>query len=184
MEWSHRLHISDRYAEDAFQLYMKMRDAHELLVHNYEALLVALSYVLYIICVENDCLFSITDIAKVTGCNRRRFWRLAKNNDKISTLVLKPTLFLLSYLRQLNMTLHEKSRIREICRSLTNYISHSPKTILAYAIYTISRQSLPQEKFMIKNSRQRYTIKNICTFVGISPACLYRFKRQNKELQP
>jgi transcription initiation factor TFIIIB Brf1 subunit/transcription initiation factor TFIIB len=181
LEWSHRLHISGRYAEDAYDLFKKLCDSQFLTIHNHEALLVALSYVLYIICAENECLFSISDISKVSGCNRRRFWRLAKKNDNISTLVLKPSLFLLSYLRQLHLSKEEKARIREICKSLTNYISHSPKTILAYAIYIVVRKCT-SEKFMFYNSSQKYTIRNICNFVGISPACLYRFKRQNKHL--
>lgn len=186
-EWCHRLHLPDAIAAQCLHSYthdsLENRRKLKLRFNNRKLALCAAAFYLYKTCRESECLVTICDIIRVTGCERKLLWRSVKLDRAISIDILKPRLLIQRYLVGLNLTQSEKSNALAMCSKFSCYIGHSPKTILAYCIYSSMNSNdsdgagakLPKRLYQLGS--EAATVKNLCQHVGISPTCLFRFKR-------
>lgn len=175
-ECCERLHQSPAYADQAMCIYQNMTKDRKLSlgisVKNEKAAAATFSYILYSVFIKEGCLVTIDEICLISGCVRRKLWKIARQDPEVNSFIIKPIQMLNRYINFFKVTRAQKDLIRLKCCELDNYIGHSPKTVVAYSIYSI-----------LQGGESNYTLKNICAIIGITPTCVFRLRRivENKD---
>ena len=179
MECCERLHLPELYASQAKYKFDKMHASEKkslgLSVKTESDAEAAFSYLLYSIFMAEGCLVSIDEMCSATGCLRKRLWKIVRQDKKLNSITVKPAQMLTRYINLFEVTKEDKLVIRRKCSELASFFGHSPKTIIAYSIYfTIRENAKPKRK---------YTLKEICAEIGITPTCIFRLRRIVQKVQ-
>lgn len=186
LEWCSRLFISDSYAYEAVEYLSSMPEykKQELNIRENTVTLrhCSLAFCLYRCCRMDGCSITVSNICRVSGCNKKLVWRSVKLDSSISIAIVEPQHLLRRFTVDLCISKEEKQKVSQLCLSFSDCIGHSPKTILGYCLYAVLQdsrgsKSAERKRRLYKDDQSRVTVKNICQHLSISPTCLFRFKR-------
>lgn len=179
LECCSRLHASGAYAECVMRAFNKMTEERKTYLgvstKSESGAVATFSYLLYRTLINDGYVISIDEICRVSGCSRKKLWKIARKDDRINSLVIKPSQILRRYLNLISASKDQVNKIMEKCHSLESHIGHSPKTIVAFSMYDVLK-GLPvyiSGEPLVK----KCTIKRICTAIGVTPTCIFRLKR-------
>jgi predicted DNA-binding transcriptional regulator AlpA len=165
-EWIFRLNVPDEFVDRVLQVTLEKKNV-------LNALDLA-AYALFRTCVEQHFMVSLPEIIAVSGASYKRIWTALKGELFHGTLahrLIPPSALVRKYTAELNLTEKEIISLVTAVKLFDGYVSHSPKTIIVYVIYEQERQKL----------KKNIGIKELCEKVGISPTCLFRFRKKMKE---
>lgn len=173
-EWCHRLHIEEcdcSYLVQIFERkYGKSRSKSFSIQKSVKA-----AILFYEEFRSRGFVLGIEDVSRVSGIPRKKLWTYIRFND-LKTDLRCDIIHLMEifdrYVALFNLPKELRDRVRCRVQMFEGYISFSPKTLIAYAIYEILN---PGGKF--ERGKHSSSIREICRTMEISATSFFRFKK-------